>query len=80
VLARVYEAQASWHFFSASLLVVYEGAAAHPDQADPRVTLIDFAHTFPVVGDGAASGPSGRDQNFLDGLTSLTRVLQDLVG
>jgi hypothetical protein len=86
----VFEAQACWHFFSASLLVVYEGAARGASEARPTVTLIDFAHTFACAGATNAEGsdadacaspeprPSGRDENFLAGLRSLMSMLQQV--
>lgn len=88
-LAHVFEQQTCWHLFSASLLLVYEGAAGCPADARLRVRLIDFAHAFTTVassrgaagGDeeapAAAAGPvRGPDQNFLDGLVSLIKALQ----
>jgi hypothetical protein len=113
-IAMTFEQQHTWHFFSASLLVVYEGAARTAAEARARVRMIDFAHSFRVAafshhhqqqqqqqqqqyrGPAAAAaagaaaeaeaaeaaaverglaGPTGRDQNFLDGLNSLIAML-----
>ncbi|KAL4424338.1 hypothetical protein ABPG75_001639 [Micractinium tetrahymenae] len=38
--------QRDFHFYSSSVLVLYEGGAASPEGAKVRVRLVDFAHTF----------------------------------
>lgn len=63
-----FERQFEFHFYSASLLVLYEGDAANSAQARVRVRLVDFAHTFPATHYGS---PGVRDDNFLSGLRSL---------
>lgn len=63
-----FEHQIEYHFYSASLLILYEGDAANSAQARVRVRLVDFAHTFAATHDGSAVV---RDDNFLSGLRSL---------
>jgi 1D-myo-inositol-tetrakisphosphate 5-kinase/inositol-polyphosphate multikinase len=63
-----FERQVDFHFYSASLLILYEGDAANSAQARVRVRLVDFAHTFPATHYGS---PGVRDDNFLSGLRSL---------
>jgi len=48
-LHQVFQQQQLWHFFSASVLLVYEGQATAAVQARPAVRLIDFAHAFPTA-------------------------------
>eukprot|EP00879_Flechtneria_rotunda_P024184 GHRR01025632.1.p1 GENE.GHRR01025632.1~~GHRR01025632.1.p1 ORF type:complete len:280 (+),score=86.93 GHRR01025632.1:597-1436(+) len=84
-LAKVFQHQKCWHFYSASLLVVYEGAARTAAEARLVLKLIDFAHTFPLEPRntlsaesalGGVAGPAGVDDNFLSGLNSLINTLQ----
>lgn len=81
-LAGVFSRQQGFHFFSTSLLVLYEGAAQTAAVARLEIKLIDFAHAFPVVDGGGCSadkqesGPAGVDENFLQGLTSLIAFLK----
>lgn len=86
-LAAVFRGQTSWHMFSSSLLLVYEGAAAAASTAAlrPALALIDFAHAFPTTSrqssgeHGEAAGPSMEpDANVLGGLLSFMHVLQEL--
>eukprot|EP00892_Ulva_mutabilis_P007651 jgi/Ulvmu1/5258/UM022_0052.1 len=62
----------AWHLTSVSLLVIYEGAAASSENVRVRCGLVDFAHSFFV-----AEGP---DQNMLQALKSLNRVLACITG
>lgn len=80
-LAAWFGRQTEFAFYSASVLIVYDGGAGVGVEAaggghapaslpcDPRpcVYLCDFAHTFAVTG--------ARDTNFEAGLTSLVSVL-----
>ena len=45
-LASWFELQSEFHLYSASLLILYEGDARGPEEANVRVRLVDFAHTF----------------------------------
>ena len=66
--ARHYaQEQREFLFYSASVLLVYEGDAATAVEARVAVRLIDFAHTFP--------SPGARDENCLQGLESLRGAL-----
>ena len=70
-----FENQRSYHFYSASLLVLYEGQErdGNGEMADPNVKIyiIDFAHTF---------RPKNRvhDTNFIKGLHCLEQELTAL--
>ena len=59
--------QREFLFYSASVLLIYEGDAAAAGQAKVSVRLIDFAHTFPSCG--------ARDENCLEGMESLRGAL-----
>lgn len=63
-LKRWFEEQTMWHFYSTSVLVMYEGE-------EVRVKLVDFAHV--VDGDGVI------DHNFLGGLCSLIKFVKEVV-
>lgn len=63
------EVQTTYHFFSASVLVVYEGEPTSPQAISVR--LVDFAH---VLYDRDAI-----DENFLSGLKSFMQVLTDII-
>jgi 1D-myo-inositol-tetrakisphosphate 5-kinase/inositol-polyphosphate multikinase len=69
-LAALFESQSAYHFYSASVLLVYEGAARSMAAARVAVRLIDFAHAFP-----AGAHPGGRDDNALAGLRGLAAAL-----
>lgn len=58
-----------WHFYSSSLLVIYEGTAQNSEDLRVRCSLIDFAHTFFAA---------GRGTNFQEGLQSLLAMLEDI--
>lgn len=82
-LAALFSRQQCWHFYSTSLLLLYEGAAQTAADARLTVKLIDFAHAFPVVvsqdsstADDARAGPAGIDENFSEGLNSLLALLR----
>lgn len=79
-LIAIFGAQASWRLYSASVLLLYEGAARGAGEAAVSVALVDFAHAFSVgsgsSGDGA---PTGRDENVLAGLHGLRRAVQELL-
>ncbi|PNW75907.1 hypothetical protein CHLRE_12g555450v5 [Chlamydomonas reinhardtii] len=50
-----FESQRSLVFFAASILVIYEGAATRPEDANVTIRFIDFAHTFPSKGQADAN-------------------------
>lgn len=64
------ERQRHFHFYSASLLIIYEGGAATAEELKVDLKLIDFAHALRANGK--------RDHNFISGLTSLRRVLREV--
>lgn len=72
-LAGVFERQASYHFFSSSVLLLYEGAARSATEARVAVRLIDFAHAFPT---DCTEGVSGPDANTLAGLRGLISAVE----
>lgn len=65
-----FQHQQHFRFYSSSILILYEGSAACPEDLNLRVCMVDFAHTF------AAEGK--KDCNFLEGLTSLIECLRSL--
>lgn len=67
-LEEVFRAQTAFNLYSASLLLCYDGMAETAGEANVSVKLIDFAHAFEVDGQ--------RDENFLTGLQSLIRHVQ----
>jgi hypothetical protein len=74
-MAAVFRTQTSYHLFSASVLLLYEGAARCAAEARVAVRLIDFAHAFP-----AGMHEGGPDANFLAGLEGLIAALEEVVG
>lgn len=70
-LQQVFEKQNRWHLYSASALLVYEGAAECREQLRPRLWLVDFAHAFDVE-----PTTQGRDENMLAGLHGLSRLME----
>lgn len=61
--------QREFHFYSSSVLLIYEGDAVSADEARVSVRLVDFAHTFPSL-DGQ------RDSNFIAGLRAIIKALK----
>ena len=59
--------QRDFLFYSASVLLIYEGTAAAAEEAKVSVRLIDFAHTFPSSG--------VKDENCLHGVGALRAAL-----
>lgn len=55
-LVRVFERQTAYRFFSTSVLITYEGAAASASEAAVRLRLVDFAHVFRSDAHTAAAG------------------------
>lgn len=45
-----FRTQREFHFYSASILILYEGDAQGHADANVRVRFVDFAHTFHVGG------------------------------
>ena len=68
-LEEWFESQTEFHFFSASVLILYEGAAKRAEDAHVQVKLVDFAHTYWGVG--------ARDDNFLGGIRALRGALSE---
>ena len=72
-LMRWCETQRRFHFYSASILLIYEGKPAYERggaNPPPRLRLIDFAHTLNAGGE--------KDQNFIAGLASFKAVLEEI--
>lgn len=74
-MAALFERQTHYHFFSSSVLLLYEGAARTAAEARVCVRLIDFAHSFPA---GVHEG--GVDANFLAGLRGLMGAVEEAMG
>ena len=68
-LEEWFESQTEFHFFSASVLILYEGAAKRAEDAHVQVKLVDFAHTYWDVG--------AHDDNFLGGIRALRGAVSD---
>ncbi|KAG6492630.1 inositol polyphosphate multikinase IPK2-like [Zingiber officinale] len=69
-----FEEQTIFHFYSTSILLIYEkdaAAAAVGRSSGVRVKLVDFAHV--VEGNGII------DHNFLGGLSSLIKLLFEVI-
>lgn len=64
-----FEIQEDFHFYSASILILYEGDAEGSSDANVRVRLVDFAHTFSTE-DALVIG---KDKNFTRGLKAVMR-------
>ena len=64
------ERQRSFQFYSASLLILYEGCATTSEDLKLELKLIDFAHALGANGE--------KDDNFISGLSSLGKVLKDV--
>uniref|UniRef100_A0A8C2W7E3 Kinase n=1 Tax=Cyclopterus lumpus TaxID=8103 RepID=A0A8C2W7E3_CYCLU len=88
-LKAVLESQASYRFYSSSLLIIYEGkpqlwAACSLPPEDPRrpplvdVRMIDFAHSTFKGFRGDTAVHDGPDQGYVFGLESLVQILESL--
>ena len=53
--------QREFQFYSASVLILYEGDATGSEDAYVRVRLVDFAHTFRVGGETREDGGGDAD-------------------
>lgn len=77
VIRRYFQTQNHYHFYSSSVLLVYDAATLSNDgDSYPliRISLIDFAHVTPANGQV--------DLNYLQGITNLwtlfrTQLLQN---
>lgn len=67
-----FSVQQDFHFYSSSVLLLYEGDANCEEEAKVGVRMVDFAHTFQSEG-------RGRDTNFLAGLRALLARLRAVV-
>lgn len=62
-----FETQRRYAIYSSSVLLVFEGDHAHAGDTVVDARMIDFTHVFDT---------SERDDNYLDGVRSLTDYLQ----
>jgi len=62
--------QKHFHFYSASVLILYEGDATCPEDINVNVKIIDFAHTMEACGK--------KDKNFVSGLASFRANLDKI--
>ncbi|GMT25081.1 hypothetical protein PFISCL1PPCAC_16378 [Pristionchus fissidentatus] len=67
-IAAWFATQRLLHFYSSSLLLIYEADPALPPSIDIR--LIDFSHTYPSEGKP--------DSNYIPGLTKLIEIFKSL--
>ncbi|KAJ6845669.1 inositol hexaphosphate kinase [Iris pallida] len=66
-----FEDQTIYHFYSASVMVMYDKEGVENGRSGPAVKLVDFAHV--VEGDGVI------DHNFLGGLCSLIKFVSEVL-
>ncbi|EPS70612.1 hypothetical protein M569_04146 [Genlisea aurea] len=68
-----FEDQTKYHFYSSSILMMFEKESALDGKRSPRpeIKVIDFAHVF--EGEGVI------DHNFLGGLSSLIKFLSEIL-
>lgn len=68
-----FEDQTDYHFYSCSILMMYENELASQENSSPGATikLIDFAHV--------ADAGGAIDHNFLGGLCSLIKFVSDIL-
>ncbi|XP_068638911.1 inositol polyphosphate multikinase beta-like [Aristolochia californica] len=66
-----FEDQTIFHFYSSSVLLVYEQGEAEAGRGGAQVKLVDFAHV--VEGKGVI------DHNFLGGICSLIKFVSDIL-
>ncbi|KAL9239818.1 hypothetical protein vseg_014101 [Gypsophila vaccaria] len=67
-----FEEQTTYHFYSCSILMVYDRKSLLKGEASgPAIKLVDFTHV--VDGDGAI------DHNFLGGLSSFIKFISEIV-
>ncbi|KAL6003581.1 inositol polyphosphate multikinase [Asimina triloba] len=66
-----FEDQTIFHFYSSSVLMMYEKDAVEAGRFNAKVKLVDFAHVF--EGEGII------DHNFLGGLCSLIKFVSDIL-
>lgn len=70
-LKEWFEVQTNYHFYSCSLIILYDRESALDGRAHPKVKLVDFAHVM--------DGHSVIDHNFLGGLCSVIKFIRDIV-
>lgn len=66
-----FEEQTIYHFYSCSVLMVYDKESLVQGERGPAIKLVDFAHV--IEGDGVL------DHNFLGGLCSLIKFISDVL-
>ncbi|KAM6557500.1 hypothetical protein CsatB_004519 [Cannabis sativa] len=71
MLKKWFEDQTLFHFYSCSVLMVYEKIKPNEDRSCVTIKLIDFAHV--VDGQGVI------DHNFLGGLCSLIKFVSEIL-
>ena len=74
-----FETQSEYRFVSSSLLIIFEGDPSF-DEPAVKVSMIDFAHTFPmkVWSDSHSSDQVNMDTDYILGLTNLISALERL--
>ncbi|XP_058092820.1 inositol polyphosphate multikinase beta-like [Magnolia sinica] len=66
-----FEDQTIYHFYSSSVLMMYEKDAVEAGKSNAKVKLVDFAHV--LEGEGVI------DHNFLGGLCSLIKFVSEIL-
>lgn len=70
-IQRWFEKQTTYHFYSSSVLVVYNADGEQNQAENIRIKLADFAHVFPAN--------NNRDDNCLFGLNKIVELLNSLL-
>eukprot|EP00760_Papus_ankaliazontas_P033276 PhM_4_TR6278/c0_g1_i1/m.30246/K07756/IP6K, IHPK; inositol-hexakisphosphate 5-kinase len=90
-LQSVFERQELFQFFTSSLLFAYDSAATTPDGLHPRLVMIDFAYTYETYElklerdeqeqqeQEDNNNNKNIDRGYLFGLTSLRRMLEEMM-
>ena len=65
------QVQRDFQFYSSSVLIIYEGDAESPEEANVAIRLVDFAHTFTSKGQ--------KDPNFIAGLRAVIKALKNVM-
>ncbi|KAL6058532.1 Guanylyl cyclase-activating protein 1 [Balamuthia mandrillaris] len=68
-IEKWFEHQKDFHFYSSSVLLIYDGKADRSSTQHLDVRLVDFAHTFPA---------KTKDENYLAGLKILIGLLEEI--
>eukprot|EP01138_Halocafeteria_seosinensis_P011455 gb/GECG01011700.1/.p1 GENE.gb/GECG01011700.1/~~gb/GECG01011700.1/.p1 ORF type:complete len:346 (+),score=27.19 gb/GECG01011700.1/:1-1038(+) len=77
-LRNWFQKQQGYRFISTSLMVIFEGKSGINEDPRVRLSMIDFAHTFPIPPDSSTAYEQ-RDEDYLLGLSNLIAVIERLI-